>query len=49
VPADGDKWQFAHRSIHDYLAARFSVEKGHFDPTKVRVESRRACGEHKGA
>ena len=43
VPADGDKWQFAHRSIHDYLAARFAVEKGHFDPAKVRVWNSRAA------
>lgn len=43
VPADGDKWQFAHRSIHDYLAARFSIEKGYFDPAKVRVWNSRAA------
>lgn len=43
VPADGNKWQFAHRSIHDYLAARFAVEKGHFDPAKVRVWNSRAA------
>jgi hypothetical protein len=43
VPADGDKWQFAHRCIHDYLAARFTVEKGYFDPTKVRVWNSRAA------
>jgi hypothetical protein len=43
VPADGDNWQFAHRSIHDYLAARFCVERGNFDPTKVRVWNSRAA------
>jgi hypothetical protein len=43
VPADGDKWQFAHRCIHDYLAARFAVEKGYFDPAKVRVWNARAA------
>ena len=43
VPADGDKWQFAHRSIHDYLAARFMVENGRFNPSRVRVWNSRAA------
>ena len=52
VPADGDKWQFAHRSIHDYLAARFLTEIGNFDPSKERVSNSRAayavCLSHDG-
>ncbi len=52
VPADGDKWQFAHRSIHDYLAARFMVENGKFSARKVRVWNSRAayavCLSHDG-
>lgn len=52
VQADGNKWQFAHRSIHDYLAARFMVEIGHFDPVKVRVWNSRSayavCLSHDG-
>jgi hypothetical protein len=43
VPADGDKWQFAHRSIQDYLAARFMVENGRFNPARVRVWNARAA------
>ena len=43
MPAEGDKWQFAHRSIHDYLAARYMVEHGRFDPTKITVWNSRAA------
>jgi hypothetical protein len=37
VPTEQDKWQFVHRSIHDYLAARFWVESGRFKPREHSV------------
>jgi hypothetical protein len=30
VPVDDENWQFVHRSMHDFLAARFWVESGAF-------------------
>jgi hypothetical protein len=30
VPVGTDSWQFVHRTIHDYLAARFWVDSGGF-------------------
>ena len=36
VPTEVDEWEFVHRSIHDYLAARFWVESGSFRPASVR-------------
>jgi hypothetical protein len=35
VPVGEEFWQFAHRTVHDYLSARYWVESGRFDPTKV--------------
>jgi hypothetical protein len=35
VPVGADQWQFAHRIVHDYLSARYWVESGKFDPTRV--------------
>ncbi len=35
VPVGEEFWQFAHRTVHDYLSARYWVESGKFDPTKV--------------
>ena len=35
VPNSEHKWQFIHRSIHDYLAARHWIESGRFDANKV--------------
>lgn len=35
VESSNDHWQFVHRTIQDYLAARFWVEDGRFDPDKV--------------
>jgi hypothetical protein len=43
VPTPDDKWQFSHRSIHDYLAARFWVESNQYAPSKVRVWNSRAA------
>jgi hypothetical protein len=36
VPTEADTWEFVHRSIHDYLAARFWVETGSFRAGAVR-------------
>lgn len=35
VPVEQDRWQFVHKSIHDYLAARYWVESGRFTPANV--------------
>jgi hypothetical protein len=35
VPVEQDLWQFVHRSIHDYLAARFWVESGRFTSVNI--------------
>jgi hypothetical protein len=35
VPAGADYWEFAHRTFHDYLSARYWVESGKFDPNEV--------------
>src|ERR1017187_2688656 len=43
VPTSEERWQFLHRSIHDYLAARFWLETGRFDPTKVKDWNYRAA------
>jgi hypothetical protein len=36
VPVGEDYWQFTHRTIHDYLSARYWVESGKFRPEEVR-------------
>lgn len=43
VPVDGEKWQFVHRTIHDYLAARFWVESGGFGTAHVTKWTTRAA------
>jgi hypothetical protein len=43
VPAGGDEWTFAHRTVHDFLAARYWVENGLFDPQKVTIWDSRAA------
>lgn len=43
VPVDDSHWQFVHRTIHDYLAARFWVESGVFASTPVSEWSIRAA------
>jgi hypothetical protein len=35
VPVGDGYWQFAHRTVHDYLSARYWVESGKFDPGVV--------------
>lgn len=42
VPIEPAAWTFVHRTIQDYLAARFWVESGLFNPTKVTWNSRSA-------
>src|ERR1035437_7893391 len=36
VPVEEGYWQFTHRTVHDYLSARYWVESGTFDPEAVR-------------
>jgi hypothetical protein len=43
VPTSDNMWQFVHRSIHDYLAARFWVESGTFNPKTVREWNSRSA------
>jgi hypothetical protein len=35
VPVGEDYWQFTHRTIHDYLSARYWVESGKFNPDEI--------------
>ncbi|MCW5982733.1 MAG: hypothetical protein KIT09_31885 [Bryobacteraceae bacterium] len=39
----GDEWQFTHRTIHDYLAAKFWVDSGGFGSEEVSSWSTRAA------
>jgi hypothetical protein len=43
VPAGDAEWTFVHRTIHDFLAARYWVENGIFNPSDVRVWDSRAA------
>jgi len=43
IESSADSWQFVHRTIHDYLAARFWVEDGRFDPNAVNHWDTRAA------
>ncbi len=43
IESSPDSWQFVHRTIQDYLAARFWVEDGRFDPSKVNHWDARAA------
>jgi hypothetical protein len=36
VPIGSSSWTFVHKTIHDFLAARFWVETGQFDPRAVQ-------------
>jgi hypothetical protein len=42
VPTTNDNWSFVHRTIHDYLAARYWVESNAFRPDSVRHWDTRA-------
>jgi hypothetical protein len=37
IPADAHGWEFVHRTIHDFLAAKHLVENGLFNPTSIRA------------
>jgi len=43
VPVSEMQWTFVHRSIHDYLAAKYWVETGRYDPGTVEVWNARAA------
>ena len=43
VPKDDTYWEFVHKTLHDYLAARFWVEKGDFSPQSVTEWNSRAA------
>ena len=43
VPASEGEWTFVHRTIHDYLAARYWVESGTFVPDRVAEWTPRAA------
>jgi hypothetical protein len=43
IPVPGDVWLFAHRTVHDYLAAKHWVETGTFVSARVRAWSVRAA------
>jgi hypothetical protein len=43
VPDDTGIWKFVHKSIHDYLAARYWVEEENFAPTRVTKWDTRAA------
>ncbi len=43
LPTADNTWQFVHRSIHDYLAARFWVESGRFNVESISDWSMRAA------
>jgi hypothetical protein len=42
VPSSPETWQFVHKTIHDYLAARFWVDSGGFGSTDVSHWNTRA-------
>jgi hypothetical protein len=42
VPVDASRWQFVHRTIQDYLAARYWVESGEFSGGRVPEWNARA-------
>jgi hypothetical protein len=43
IPKDEESWGFVHKTLHDYLAARFWVEKGEFSSKLVRNWDSRAA------
>jgi len=43
VPTEEGNWTFSHRTIHDYLAAKYWVENGRFDPRRVLEWNSRAA------
>jgi hypothetical protein len=43
VPIGDLQWSFVHRTVHDFLAARFWVESGRFAPSQVDAWNTRAA------
>lgn len=43
IPLSGDSWGFSHRTIHDFLAARYWVESGVFSVSSVKRWNTRAA------
>ena len=43
VPVADDNWTFVHRTVHDFLAARYWVETGRFNPTAIDKWGTRAA------
>jgi hypothetical protein len=43
VPKDNMSWEFVHKTLHDYLAARYWVETGKFSSSSVRQWNSRAA------
>jgi hypothetical protein len=43
IPKDDSYWEFVHKTLHDYLAARYWVEKGQFTPSLVTKWNSRAA------
>jgi hypothetical protein len=43
IPRDDTYWEFVHKTIHDYLAARYWVEKGKFSVDAVKKWDSRAA------
>jgi hypothetical protein len=43
IPTGDGNYTFAHRTIHDYLAARYWVESGKFSPDRVSIWNTRAA------
>jgi hypothetical protein len=43
IPKDEESWEFVHKTLYDYLAARYWVEKGQFAPWMVANWDSRAA------
>lgn len=43
IPVADDNWTFVHRTIHDFLAARYWVETGRFNPSAIQKWGTRAA------
>jgi hypothetical protein len=42
VPTAAGEWEFVHKALHDFLAARYWVESGRFNPSSMESWSTRA-------
>lgn len=43
IPVADESWTFAHRTVHDFLAARYWVESGTYAPSRVNTWNARAA------